>query len=761
MTAAVPESKKNMGQPVARIDARLKVTGEAHYAADEPVNNPTYGVLVTSPIARGRLKALHLDEARRVPGVLAIVSHGDMDGIDPPEFGNASYTSLGPLHRTEIFHDGQIIALVVADTFVAAHEAAFKVSADYDFDEPSASLDSQGVEVIEAKGNTKKFGEYPSTGDFDGAWDTAATKHEAEYRTPTQHHNPMELFSTTAVWNGEELTIYEPSQNVYGFRGALARQMHMDPAKIRVISRYIGGGFGSKGPMTPRTAIVALAARKLNRPVRCVVTRQQCFTTVPYRAPTRQTVRLGADAAGKLNAFSHEGWELTSRVDNYVVGGVETTARMYGYNNVSTKVSLVKADRQTPAYMRSPPELPYMFALETAMDEMAEKLGMDPVEFRRVNDTMTDPISGNRFSSRSLMQCFDQASEAFGWSQRTPEPGSMRDGDWLIGYGCATATYPTNVAASTARVKLYHDGRVRVQSASHEIGTGIRTVAGQMAAEQLGVGFDRVEVEMGDTDLPPAPVSGGSNSTASVCSTVMKACGQIRQKLFQAVVATEDGPLRGRDAGELSLKDGAIVATDGASVKLATVFDTLGQAAIEEYAEFIPDHVEPGAVRKLYDGQTTFAPSGKRNKAMYAFGAEFVEVRIHRRTREIRVPRMVGAFAAGHIMNPRTARSQLMGGLIWGMSSALLEATEVDERGARYVNRNIAEYLIPVNADIQDVEVILVPEVDEEVNSAGVKGLGELGNVGTAAAVSNAVYHATGIRVRELPIRLENLMPPA
>jgi xanthine dehydrogenase YagR molybdenum-binding subunit len=333
----------------------------------------------------------------------------------------------------------------------------------------------------------------------------------------------------------------------------------------------------------------------------------------------------------------------------------------------------------------------------------------------------------------------------------------MRDGDWLIGYGCALAVYPTHVGAAAARVRLNADGHVLVQCASHEIGTGVRTVAAQMAAEQLGVRYEDVEVQMGDTMLPPAPVSGGSNSTASVCSTVLKACEQIRQRLFDAAVRAEAGPLRGVSKVSLSLQDGAVV-NGSVSQKLSETFRSLGTSAIEEYAEFAPPGAPPDAVKQLYAGKSTLVggPSGK--KAMYAFGAEFVEVRINARTREIRVPRMVGAFAAGRIMNTRTARSQLMGGMIWGVSSALFEETVVDERTARYVNRDLADYLVPVNADIRDVQVILVSEVDTDVNPAGVKGLGELGNVGTAAAISNAVYHATGRRIRELPIRLDKLL---
>jgi xanthine dehydrogenase YagR molybdenum-binding subunit len=334
----------------------------------------------------------------------------------------------------------------------------------------------------------------------------------------------------------------------------------------------------------------------------------------------------------------------------------------------------------------------------------------------------------------------------------------MREGDWLVGMGCATAAYPTNIGAAAARVRLDGSGRVRVQSASQEIGTGVRTVAAQMAVEQLGADFSRVSVEMGDSDLPPAPVSGGSNSTASVCNAVMKACGQVRDRLFRAAVTATRSPFSGRDVKTLSLREGAMLASDGTSQKLSEVFATLGLGAIEEYAENIPDGSPPDALGMLYRGKSSLVDSSKRTHMMYAFGAECVEVRINARTREIRVPRLVGAFAAGRLMNTRTARSQLMGGLIWGMSSALLESTELDKRVARTVNRDLQDYLVPVNADVEAVEVILLPENDSFVNPAGIKGIGELGNVGTNAAVANAVFHATGKRIRTLPIRLESLL---
>jgi xanthine dehydrogenase YagR molybdenum-binding subunit len=756
-TAAAPRPDVNMGEPAPRVDGLLKVTGAARYPSDTPVGNPAYAVLVTSAIAKGRIVGLDLDDARAVLGVLDILTSENTGELQPAKFGSSSSTSIQTL-GPDIAHAGQMIAVVVADTFEAASEAAHRVTANYAEEKPAATFGAAGLTQEDASKVPAQRKLIPQAGDAAAAIAGADVMLDAEYSTPTQHHNPIELFATTCVWSGDELTVYEPSQFVYGLKNGLAQRLGIAPEKVRVVSHYVGGAFGSKGTMTPRTALIALAAKRLNRPVKLVASRAQGFTIATYRAETRHHIRLGARSDGKLVGYSHDGWEISSRPDPYVVAGVEDSAQLYAFGAVATKVNIVHADRNTPGFMRSPPVVPYIYALESAMDELAIKLGMDPIEFRRVNDTAQSPIDGKPYSSRSLMKCYDQAAEVFGWKRRVVERKGERDGDWLVGYGCATAFYPTHVGPATARVRLMSTGDVRVQVAAHEIGNGVYTVLGQMAAERLGVELSMVTVEVGDSRLPPAPVAGGSNTTASACNAVMKACDAIRDKIFHAATTANDGPLAGQSIGELTLSNRTIVATSGAAEPLEDAFKRLGVSTLEEYSEFVPDGLKPTAVSDLYAGKLAMTGGPHAKKVMYATGAEFVEVRIHSLTREIRVPRIVGAFAAGRLMNTRTARSQLMGGMVWGISSALHEATEIDRRYARYVNDNFADYRVPVNADVQQVEVILVPEIDHDVNPAGIKGLGELGNVGTAAAIANAVYDATGVRVRDLPIRIEDLL---
>ncbi len=742
-----------------RADARAKVTGQARYCSDIPVADPAFSCLTTSAIARGAIRTIDLEAARAVPGVLDILTHENANVVKPIKTfteGGQAGTSIVPLSGPKIWHDGQIIAMVVAESFEAASEAARLIGVEYDEEEPSATFGSDGT-TTELAADVDKKHKDPSVGDAEAAFTSAPVQVDGEYGTPTQHHNPIELFTTTCVWDDGKLTVYEPSQFVYGMKYGLAAQLGIDPDDAHVVSPYVGGAFGSKGSLTQRTALVAIAARRLRRPVKLVATRKQGFTIATYRAETRHRVRLGANREGKLLAYLHEGFEVTSRPDDYNVAGTEDTSVLYDYGSVATKVFIVHADRNTPGFMRSPPEIPYVYALESAMDELAIALDMDPVELRRINDTMKDPITGRPYSSRSLVKCFDEAAAAFGWRNRSPAPGSMRDGDWLVGWGCATALYPTQISPAAVRIRLKPDGSARVSIAAHEIGNGAYTVIGQAAAERLGLKPENVAVELGDSALPAGPVAGGSNTTASTTSAVVKACEAIRDKLFRAATAAGDSQLAGRPVSDFGLSDGAITAGN-AAMPLEQAFRQLGQSVIEEYAESIPRSMSPDSMERLYHGHPTLTGGPSGEKVAFAFGAQFVEVRVHALTREIRVPRAVGAFAAGRIMNARTARSQLMGGMIWGISSALFEATEIDKRTARYVNDNLADYLIPVNADIQTIEVIIVPETDDWVNPLGVKGLGELGDVGLNAAIANAVFHATGKRIRDLPIRLEKLL---
>jgi xanthine dehydrogenase YagR molybdenum-binding subunit len=747
------------GKPAPRMDGAAKVTGQARYASDEPVAHPAYAYLVTSTIARGRVRAMRLERARAVPGVLDILNHANVGGQakTPAPFGGGKDGVTTTLETDQVWHDGQIIAVVVAETFEAAREAAHRVEVDYDAQTPSATFGSPGTKT-EPRKPQRPGSKDPAKGDAASAFAAAPVRIDARYSTPTQHHNAMELFTTTCVWDGPKLTVYQPSQSMWGTKAAVAQQLGVDQASIRVVSRFVGGAFGSKGSDTARTAWIAIAARRLHRPVKLVCTRDQGFTVATYRAETRQHVQLAAGKDGRLIAFVHEGQELTSRPSGYNVAGVESTARIYACPNIGTKVEVVHADRNTPGFMRAPPETPYMFGLESGMDELSYALGIDPIELRRINDTMTDPVDGKPFTSRSLMQCYDQGAARFGWSRRNPKPASMHDGDWLVGMGCATACYPSNIGAAACRLSLTPDGKAQVHLAAHEIGTGAYTTVGLAAAAALGIPLKNVIVVMGDSDLPPVPVAGGSNNAASTVNVVLKACEEVRGRLAAAAVADRAGPFGGVDPARLKLEGGAL-AWSGKSEPLAKAVGRVAGGTLEVHAENVPEGSPPGAMAGLYKGQMSMVSgSSRKDGTAYAFGAHFVEVRVHRLTREIRTPRVVSAFAAGTIVNPLTAHSQFMGGAIWGVSAALHEATEIDLRTARYVNDNLADYRIPVNADVPSVEIVMVHEKDEQVNPAGIKGIGEVGIVGMNAAVANAVYHATGKRIRDLPITPEKLL---
>ena len=748
-----------IGAPALRIDGPAKVTGVARYPEDEPFRNPAYACLVTSSIAKGRVRTIDEARARAVPGVIDILTHenvGDQAKSPPAPGGQGQTTTT--LESDRVWHDGQIVAVVVAETFEAARQGAHAVEVAYDAEKPSAGFDSPGA-VVQSVKSVQPSHEDAAVGDAQAAFDAAPVKIEARYSTPIQHHNPMELLTTACAWDGDTLTVQEPSQFVHGLRATLAEQLGIDRKNIRVLSKYVGGAFGSRGAATSRTVWIAIAARRAKRPVKLVASRAQGFTIATYRAETRQHVKLAAGRDGRLAAVIHDGQEVTSRPTPYNVSGNKTTSMLYASPAIATHVDIVRADRNTPGFMRAPPETPYMFAFESAMDELAVALGMDPVALRKINDTQVEPVKGRPFTSRSLVACLDRGAAAFGWDKRDPRPGSMRDGDWLVGWGCAAAAYPANIGAASARLRLDPQGAAKVQLAALDLGTGSYTIIAQVAADRLGLPIDKVSVEIGDSDLPPAGLSAGSTHSASISNVVAKAADEARARIVAAAIADPKSPFAGADPAQLSLRGGFLVGPRGRREPLAKAMARLASGALEIYAENVPAGAPADGVARVEKGQmASVRGDGGKEHVAYAFGAQFVEVRVHARTCEIRAPRAVGAFAAGTILNPVTARSQLMGGMIWGVGAALLEATEIDPRAARYVNTNLADYLVAVNADIGSVDVILVPEEDRLCNPLGVKGVGELGIVGMNAAVANAVFHATGRRVRDLPIRIEQLI---
>ncbi len=749
-----------IGSDQRRIDGMAKVTGRATYGADHVTPGAVYAWLATSPIARGRIQSIDQEAARAMPGVLEILTFENVGKEIRPgkpmlEGGYMSH-AVAPLASNRIYFAGQIVAVVVAETAEMAAAAVEALEFSYKATKAAASLSSPKAKQVKAKalGETEL-----SAGHVEQGIAAADAVVDAWYETPAQHHNPMELFQTTCAWDGEELTVWESTQSVRGTQYGLAKQLGIKPAKVRVLSPFIGGAFGSRGELGQYTSLIAFAAKRVGRPVKLVATRDQGFTLRTFRAETRHHLRLAADREGHLTALDHESWELTSRKDRFALAGSDSTARLYACPNVRTKVWNVETDRQAPGFMRAPPETPYLFAQESAMDELAYKLDMDPLDLRRRNETLVETVSNKPYTSRSLLQCMDRGAEVFGWSRRNPRPGSMQDGEDLVGYGYATAFYPTQIGPADCRVTLTPELRARVEVGTHEIGTGIRTVIAQTASDLLGLDLEAVEVCIGDSRLPAAPMSAGSNSTASVCTVVAQACEELRRRIARNAVVSKESPFFRMEAEGIHLVAGLAVAGDREEplevvVRRAGRGREMTQKATNS-PHGAPPLIGPTLVRRGVP--LILGGSNLKDRMQFAFGAQFVEVRIDRSTGAIRVPRMVGVFAAGRIMNPRTARAQLSGGQVWGISSALHESTELDQPRACYVNRNLAEYHVPVAADVGTVETIMLDEVDHLVNPLGIKGVGELGVTGVNAAIANAVYHASGVRLRKLPIRVGDL----
>ena len=740
----------SIGRPTVRRDAAAKASGAAQYAADFPHAGTAYAALTTSSIARGRITRIETAGAEAVPGVQLVLTHRSLnETIGSETFamkGGHMQSSFMPLTSDAVHYAGQIVALVIADTQEAAEEAARGIEIDYASEHASAAIDDP--DRIEQPMDAKSI----DVGDAEAAFAQAPVKIDATYLTPAQHHNPIELYAATAVWRDGKLLVNAPSQWVIGTQSGLAAIFGIPMQDVHVESPYVGGGFGGKATILPHVVLVAMAARRLGRAVKLVVPREAMFTVGSFRPATRSRVRLAAERDGTLTAVLHDEAGQCAVIDHVAFPATEVTARMYASPNIRMREATIATDVNTPGFQRAPAEAPGFFGFESAVDELAVALAMDPVALRIKNEPAMDPVGGLPWSSRSLVQCYRRGAELFGWSRRSPQPGSMRAPDGtLLGWGCATATYPAAMCPASARVRLSADGLCVVSCAAHDLGTGAYTVLGQVAADVLGVPDEMIRVHLGDSTLPSGPVAGGSVTTGSAGSAVHMAALAVRERLIRA--AAGDG-----DPSVFHLAGGHVVGPDGRAVPLSKLLESHTGGVVEETADWKPTSMSAAAMRQGLAGGMAFAGPLTETHASFSFGAQFAEVRVDPLLRTVRVSRMVGVFACGRIINPRTAHSNLVGGMVWGASFALLEHSQVDRPRARFANADLAGYHVASNADIGEVVVETIDEEDTVVNAIGAKSVGEIGIVGMPAAIANAVYHATGTRVRKTPILVEDLL---
>ena len=695
-----------IGEGRDRVDGRPKVTGEARYAAENNLDNLVHGVVVMSTIPAGTIQSIDTAAAKKAPGVLTVMSHlnapklnfpgSATQGVNPA--GNYPEPRLIPFQSAAVHYTGQQIAVVVADTLEHATHAATLVRVTYDETAPRTDMQALRAEAVNKPPGPQ--GQPFTKGDPQGAFAGAPVKVDQVYRTPYQHHNPLEAHSIVAAWDGDQLTLHDSAQNIFATRQTLSRAFEIPLTNVRVLSPYVGGAFGSKGSTWPHLFIGVMAARAVRRPVKVWLPRRQLFFTAGHRPETEQRVALGATRDGKLVSIIHDTICQGNAVNDYNERSTRPTRMLYATPNLYAANKVVELNVASGTYMRAPGENPGAFALESALDELAYTLNIDPMELRLINHADVNPSDGKPWSSKSLKECYARGAERFGWARRKKETRATRDGRWLIGSGMATATYPAHRAPASAKAVLNADGTVVISSGSHEMGCGTATIMAQVAADALGIPADRVRFLYGDTTLPTAPISAGSMTASSVGAAVHEVALALKKKMGE----TTERPVEVR-------------------------VDSKPEESAQQYS-------------------------------MHAFGAHFAEVAVDADLGVVRVRRMVSAFAAGKVLNAKTARSQYLGGIVQGISAALMEQTHFDKRPSigSFTNVNLGEYLVPVNADIQNLDVLFVEEHDAHVNPIGAKGIGEIGIVGVAPAIANAVYHATGKRIRELPITIEKLL---
>jgi xanthine dehydrogenase YagR molybdenum-binding subunit len=736
----------NIGQPLTRRDGVLKVRGEARYAADNHPPGMLYAVMAVSGIARGRVAFLDVQAAKAHPGVVDVMTstHKPRLAEDPDAKTNPFMFRLDLLQNDQVRYANQPIAVVIAETLEAATEGAALLSPRYEELPARVGLDG-GESFVPAAvglGNPSQI----RRGDVEAGLAAASKRVDATYETPIQYHNAMEPHAIVVAWDGDTLSIDTPSQGLAMAQGRIAGLFGIAPDKIHIRSPFLGGGFGSKGFISGPQILGIMAARLVGRPVKLVLRREHMYGPVGHRSASRQRLRIGIDGDGLLTAIDHHARIASSTFDDFFEPAADASHTLYASPAITTSHEAVRIDTGTPLFMRAPGEATGSIALESAIDEAAWACGMDPLAFRLKNYAEVEPISGKPFSSKALRECYAQGAERFGWSKRPLAPGQRRDKDgFLVGWGMGTATFPALMFQAEARAVLRDDGSGLMETGAHDMGQGAWTALAQIAADGLGLDQDQVEFKSGTSDLPDAGIAGGSAHTATAGMAIHNAGAAVVAKLAELAAGDERSPLFGSGNAGVVARAGRLYRRDDGS-RSESYADILGRAGLREIearGKGAPDPAE----------QSTYA--------MHAHGAVFAEVKVDPELGQIRVSRLVGAFAAGRIINPHLVRSQIFGGMIWGMSFTLHERAVMDRRSGRTLNANLADYHVPVNADVPVMEALLIEEHDPHVNALGIKGVGEIGITGSAGAVANAVWHATGIRVRRFPIGIDDLVMPA
>ncbi|MFC6067069.1 xanthine dehydrogenase family protein molybdopterin-binding subunit [Streptomyces ochraceiscleroticus] len=729
-----PQPQAAVGAPLSRVDGRLKVTGQARYAAEHDVDGTVHAVIVDAAIGRGRITSIDTREALAHPGVLRVIHHENAPKL-PYRENTASNNPPG--RRLRVFQDdevlfhGQPVAVVIATTLEAAQHGAGLVKVGYDAEQPSTDLH---------RAEPDKPTTY-ARGDAEAALRTADVRLDLEYRLARNHHNAMEPHATVARWDGNKLTVWDKTQWVVGTQTELSAVFGLPLDSVRVISPFVGGAFGSGLRCWPHTVVAALAAREAKRPVKLVLSRRQQYFGTGYRPSYEYRLRLGSDRRGRLRAMAHEMDAETSSYETFTETVMPAGQMLYSTPNVSQAYRTVPLDVNTPLWMRGPGFATASFVIESALDELAAKLGIDPIELRRRNEPSEDESSGLPFSTRRLRECCTVGAREFGWHRRSARPRSRREGNWLIGMGMAVGVYETQRNQAQARVRLDADGTALVQAAASDMGPGTYTSQTQVAADALGLTMRTVTFRLGDSLFPPTPPHGGSQTMASVGSAVLDGCNRVRRQAITLAVEDRESPLYGVDAADIVVRGGRLHTKDSPA---------RGETYRRLLARNNRTHLE---ALGSYAGA-----AGPRRHSFYAYNATFAEVAVDADLGLVRVRRMLGVYDAGRIISPKLAESQAIGGIVGGIGTALLEHTVTDHRDGRIVNANLADYLVPVNADVPEVKAIYLDGEDREADPLGVKGLGEVVHVGVAPAIANAVFNATGRRIRQLPITAEALL---